>query len=249
MMTDMTWNEFCELYYPTAKKDAEINLHKQIGKNGDTNKRVDRNYVIDAAVLAALEKTYTHFDASRGAKITTYLSRVVHNEVVDEFVRESKAAARQDDIDDIKTAVRAYSDDISPEAKDELIARLRIAIAKLSPSDQIILSFWLEDKSSYVARSVEALGTSESYVTLRRFRIFKAIPKLMGMTREDYLLYEAQNQAMILASNIKHNLSSHPIQRIFRPNPIMPTLDIETMAERLAGQGFADLLASNLSEE
>ena len=125
--------------------------------------------------------------------------------MVDEFVRESKAAARQDDIDDIKTAVRAYSDDISPEAKDELIARLRIAIAKLSPSDQIILSFWLEDKSSYVARSVEALGTSESYVTLRRFRIFKAIPKLMGMTREDYLLYEAQNQAMILASNIKHN--------------------------------------------
>lgn len=249
MMTDMTWNEFCELYYPTAKNDAEIYLHKQIGKNGDTNKRVDRNYVIDAAVLAALEKTYTHFDASRGAKITTYLSRVVHNEVVDEFVRESKAAARQDDIDDIKTAVRAYSDDISPEAKDELIARLRIAIAKLSPSDQIILSFWLEDKSSYVARSVEALGTSESYVTLRRFRIFKAIPKLMGMTREDYLLYEAQNQAIILASNIKHNLSSHPIQRIFRPNPIMPTLDIETMAERLAGQVFADLLASNLSEE
>ena len=100
MMTDMTWNEFCELYYSIAKKDAEINLHKQIGKNGDTNKRVDRNYVIDAAVLAALEKTYTHFDASRGAKITTYLSRVVHNEVVDEFVRESKAAARQDDIDD-----------------------------------------------------------------------------------------------------------------------------------------------------
>ena len=31
MMTDMTWNEFCELYYPIAKKDAESYLRKQIG--------------------------------------------------------------------------------------------------------------------------------------------------------------------------------------------------------------------------
>ena len=183
MMNDMTWNEFCELYYPIAKTDAEIYLRKQIGKNGDTSKHVDRDYVIDAAVLAALEKTYAHFDASRGAKITTYLARLVHNAVADEFARESKAAARQDDIDDLKAAVRIFSDDMTHEAKDNLIARLRIAIAKLSPSDQIILNYWLENKSSYVARSVETLGTTESYVTLRRFRIFKRLPQLMEMAK------------------------------------------------------------------
>ena len=240
MMTDMTWNEFCELYYPTAKKDAEIYLHKQFGKNGDANKHVDRDYVIDAAVLAALEKTYTHFDASRGVKFMTYLSRVVHNEVLDEYNRELKAAARQNDIDDLKAAIRSFTEDISPEAKEELIARLRTAITRLSPGDQVILNYWLEDRSSYVARSAETLGTTESYVTLRRFRIFKALPKLMGMTREDYLQYEAQNQAVILASSIKHKLSPHPIQRTSHPNPILPSLDIEAIAERLAGQVFAD---------
>lgn len=231
MMTDMTWNEFCELYYPTAKKDAEIYLHKQIGKNGDTNKRVDRNYVIDAAVLAALEKTYTHFDASRGSKITTYLARLVHNEIVDEYNRELKVAARQNDIDDLKSAVKYYSDDMTPEAKEKLIALMRIAIAKLSPSDQVILNHWLEDKSSYVARSVEILKTTEAYVTLRRFRIFKALPKLMGMSREDYLLYTSQNT--ILASSVEHNLSPLIEQRTFRPNPILPSLVIEAIAERL----------------
>ena len=236
-MTDFTWNEFCELYYPTAKKDAEIHLRKLIGKNGNANKHVDQDYVIDAAVLAALEKTYTHFEASRGVKITTYLSRIVHNEVVDEYNRESKAAIKQDDIVDLKAAVRNYSDDMTPEAKEKLIALMRMAIAKLSPSDQVILNYWLEDKSSYVARSAETLGTTESYVTLRRFRIFKALPKLMGMTREDYLLYEAQNQAMILASGIERKITTHPEPRALRPNPIMPSLDIGAMAERLMDEG------------
>ena len=232
-MIDQTWNEFCELYFESAKKDAQMHLAQFIARNGELNKRVDRDYVVDAVVLAALEKTYAHFDASRGAKITTYLSRIVHNELVDEITRESKAAARQDDIDDIKTAIRSFTDGISPEAKDELIARLRAAIARLSPSDQVILNYWLEDKSSYVARSAETLGTSESYVTLRRFRIFKQLPQLMGMTREDYLLYTSQNT--ILAKNVVIQSSRASIQQTFRPNPILPGLDVGSMAEKLLG--------------
>ena len=231
-MTGYNWNEFCELYYETAKREAEIQLQRLISRSGEADKRVDRSYVVDAAVLAALEKTFTHFDASRNVKITTYLSRLIHNEVVDEYTRESKAAARQDDIDDIKTAIKSYTEDLSPEAKDELIARLRLAIAKLSPSDQVILNYWLEDKSSYVARSVETLSTSESYVTLRRFRIFKRLPQLMGMTREDYLLYESQNT--ILAKNLSRQDSSHFKELwALRPNPISPSLDHEAMAKRV----------------
>jgi len=231
MTTDLTWNEFCELYYETAKKDAKMHLAQLIARNGEANKRVDLDYVVDAAALAALEKTYAHFDASRGAKITTYLSRIAHNEVVDEYTRESKAAARQKDIDDIKTAIRSFTDGTPAEAKDELIARLRAAIARLSPSDQVILNYWLEDKSSYVARSAETLGTSESYVTLRRFRIFKQLPQLMGMTREDYLLYTSQNT--ILAKNTVIKSSRSPILQAFRPNPILPGLDVNALAENL----------------
>lgn len=230
-MTGYNWNEFCEFYYETAKKEAELQLKRLVSRKGDADKHVDGSYVIDAAVLSALEKTFTHFDATRSVKITTYLSRLIHNEVVDEYTRECKAAARQEDIDDIKTCIKSYAEDISAEAKEELIARLRIAIAKLSPSDQVILNYWLEDKSSYVARSVETLGTTESYVTLRRFRIFKRLPQLMGMTRKDYLLYESKNT--ILANNIPHKSISH-IEELWalRPNPITPSLDCEAMAKR-----------------
>ena len=230
-MTGYNWNEFCEFYYETAKKEAELQLKRLVSRKGDADKHVDGSYVIDAAVLSALEKTFTHFDVTRSVKITTYLSRLIHNEVVDEYTRECKAAARQEDIDDIKTCIKSYAEDISAEAKEELIARLRIAIAKLSPSDQIILNYWLEDKSSYVVRSVKTLGTTESYVTLRRFRIFKQLPQLMGMTRDDYLLYESKST--ILANNTTHKSISHFEEpRTLRPNPIMPSLNHETIANR-----------------
>ena len=75
----------------------------------------------------------------------------------------------------------------------------------------------------------------EAYVTQRRFRIFKALPKLMGMTREDYLLYEARNQAMVLANSMYYSsITKLPAEpRSLRPNPILPSLDIEAMAKKL----------------
>ena len=85
MKTEWTWNEFCELYYDTAKKSAEINLQKQVRKLGGVDRRVDLDYVRDSAALTAMEKAYAHFDASRGAKITTFLSTLVHNEIVDQL--------------------------------------------------------------------------------------------------------------------------------------------------------------------
>ena len=196
----------------------------------------------DAAVLTALEKAYTHFDASKGARITTYLSTLVHNEIVDELARESKAAARQEDIDDIKAVVRSYSEELSPEAKEELIRRLRTAITKLSPSDQVILDFYLEDKRSYIARSAETLHISENYVSLRRLRIFKQLPRLMEMTREQYLLYSESFDSIVLADGPTVRSESRRPHlrtwkadggRTFRPNPILPSLDPDVMARRM----------------
>ena len=31
MMTNLTWNEFCELYYDSARSSAEVNLTKMLG--------------------------------------------------------------------------------------------------------------------------------------------------------------------------------------------------------------------------
>ena len=228
MMTDLSWNEFCELYYESAREYADIHLQRLRKKTGDFDKRVDLDYVKDAAVLSSLEKAYANFDSTRGAKITTYLSTLVHNEIVDEVAKETKNASVQQDIDDLKTAIREYGNDDSAEAREQLIPRLKAAIARLSPSDQVLLNYYLQDKSSYIAKSSEILGISESYVSVRRNRILKLLPKLMKMKRSDYLQYCYEYDGGALAGKAEGS----PVYRL-RPNPILPSLSLNDMAERL----------------
>lgn len=246
MMTEWTWNEFCELYFDSAKKSAEIYLQKQARKLGGLDRRVDLDYVRDSAVLTAMEKAYAHYDASKGAKITTYLATLVHNEIVDLVEKESKAAAAQRDIDEVKTAIKALaladeglSDSGTAAARMKLIPRLRAAIEKLSPSDQIILNYYLEDKSSYVAKSVQALQVSENYISVRRHRIFKLLPTLMEMTKADYrrFCYEYEGGAFAGGSLLNNDSTMFEMivtrRRISPVNPIQPSLDLEIMAARL----------------
>ena len=247
MKTEWTWNEFCELYFDTAKKSAEIYLQKQARKLGGLDRRVDLDYVRDSAVLTAMEKAYAHYDASKGAKITTYLATLVHNEIVDLVEKESKAAAAQRDIDEVKTASKALkaladeapSDTGSSDARAKLIPRLRAAIDKLSPSDQIILNYYLEDKDTYVAKSVHALQVSENYVSVRRFRIFRQLPALMEMTKADYqrFCYDYEGGAFAGGSLMNNDSVLFEMtltrRRITPVNPIQPSLDLEIMAARL----------------
>ena len=246
MMTEWTWNEFCELYFDSAKKSAEIYLQKQARKLGGLDRRVDLDYVRDSAVLTAMEKAYAHYDASKGAKITTYLATLVHNEIVDLVEKESKAAAAQRDIDDVKSAIKALalaeggsSDAGSAAARAKLIPRLRAAIDKLSPGDQIILNYYLEDKDTYVAKSVHALQVSENYVSVRRHRIFKLLPTLMEMTKADYkrFCYDYEGGAFAGGSLLNNDSVLFEMtltrRRITPVNPIQPSLDSEIMAARL----------------
>jgi DNA-directed RNA polymerase specialized sigma24 family protein len=253
----MTWNEFCELYFDTAKKSAEINLKKLSAKLGQINPHVDLDYVRDTAVLSAMEKAYTHYDASRGAKITTYLSTLVHNEIVDTLEKESKAAAKQQDIDDVKTVVKSLAEEVSDgsdgyEARKKLLPRLRAAMDKLSPSDQIILFYYLEDQKSYVSKSVEALKVSENYVSVRRHRIFRLLPRLMEMTRAEYLraCYDTESlesgvfasyKSMVPGSKQLSTIREEAMSatRARRANPILPTLDTDLLAAMLCDEcGF-----------
>lgn len=244
MKTEWTWNEFCELYFDSAKKSAEIYLQKQARKLGGLDRRVDLDYVRDSAVLTAMEKAYAHYDASKGAKITTYLATLVHNEIVDLVEKESKAAAAQRDIDDVKSAIKALADEGSSDAgsaaaRAKLIPRLRAAIEKLSPSDQIILNYYLEDKDSYVEKSVQALQVSENYVSVRRFRIFKQLPTLMEMTKADYrrFCYDYEGGAFAGGSLLDSDSMMFEMivapKRISSVNPIQPSLDLEILAARL----------------
>ena len=252
MMTEMTWNEFCELYFEEAKNAAENNLKKLRNQLGQIDPHVDLDYVRDAAVLAAMEKAYTHYDPSKGAKIKTFLKTVVHNEIVDTLKKESKAAAKQQDIDDVKTIVKSIAEEESDgsdgvEARKKLIPRLRAAMDKLKPSDQIILYYYLEDQKTYVSKSAEALKVSENFVSVRRNRIFKLLPKLMEMTRSEYLKECYNVEDAVFASNRNRSIGyisiknespnvigeEMPFSFARRVNPIMPTLDTGMLAEMI----------------
>lgn len=238
-MTEVAWNEFCRLYYKPAKKAADIHLARQRAKLGGFDKHVDEQYVVDAAVLSALEKAYAKYDSSRGVKITTFLSNIVHNELVDEIKKESKEASKQDSIDNLKTAVMGDSRDTSSGALEKMIPRLKKAILKLSPSDQIILNYYLENKSTYVARSAETLNIPQSYISVRRFRIFEKLPKLMEMSRMDYFKqceefecrdFEIYNRSILGGPDIIAISSESTSIEIAVSNPILPSLDYDKMA-------------------
>ena len=242
MKTDLDWNEFCERYFETAKKYAAVHLGRIKAKTGPLDRRIDEDYVMDAAVLTALTKAFSDYDASRGARVTTFLSRIIHNELADELEKEAKQAARQDSLDDVETYVRSLveedSDTSSREARAKLIPRLQSAIENLSPDDQVILNFYLEDKSSYVDKSCELLHVGRQYVMMRCHRIKALLPKLMGMSREEYGDYLYKNENMIFSCDLDSSLdggSFHSIGFIQRKpaNPILPSLDVRSMARKL----------------
>jgi len=240
MMNNLDWNEFCELYYDVAKRYAAYHLARIEAKGGSLNRRIDKDYVVDAAVLAALEKTYSHFDAARGSRITTYLSNLVHNEVVDVLRKESRAANVQATLDDVKAYLRTLYDEgssaCSKEAVGSLLPLLKEAVGRLSPSDQVILAFYLEDKASYITKSAEALHVERSYVSLRVHRIMKLLPKLMGMNRSDYLRICEQYGDTVFAGNGKNREKTGSPARVApdsRCNYILPSLDVSELAVKL----------------
>ena len=243
MMSNLDWNGFCEQYFDIAKRYARIHLQRMKERHGEYDRRVDEDYVMDAAVLAALEKTYALFDSSRGARITTYLSTLVHNELVDEIRKETKHAAVQEDLDDVKAYVRTLSasgpEGPSADALEQLIPLLKSAIERLSPSDQVILNYYLEDKSSYISKSTETLHVERNYVSLRCHRIMKLLPKLMGMSRNDFLDYCDEHESTVFARNIPSGITvTYDLSSVV-PSPvtnmILPSLDAFTLAVKLAG--------------
>ncbi|GEM_PF-2470707 len=193
-MDTYSWQEFCALYYETAKEMASATLGKTIKTLGGVNPKVDLDYVVDTAVLEALQKVYNKYDQTRGAKLKTFLSTVVHNEVVDALEKENKTVCDCDsdpyvdrDIDEIASAIPS-------SALATLKWKLRSAIEKLSPSDQTIISLYMEKGDAYAAIAAGVLGISQNYVCVRKSRIIDRLPALMGVTRDQYLdLYEEES--------------------------------------------------------
>ena len=67
----------------------------------------------------------------------------------------------------------------------------------------------------------------------------KLLPKLMGMTRDDYYLRNYKADIQFMGKNIVHAPSFwEPL-----PNPILPSLDLEKMAVKLSSLLIEDPIA------
>ena len=129
--------------------------------------------------------------------------------------------------------MQRYGESVSEEKRELLLSRLTEAIKKLSPSDQVILSYYLEGQPSYAESASNELGVSPNYVAVRRLRIFSLLPKLMGMSREQYAaLFSAEDDIVLASSNtILTSITVKPNPE--GSNPINPSVDPVSMARRL----------------
>lgn len=238
----ISWQEFCSLYYDQAIASAQYHLAKIKGSSSHWDERIDEEVIKVDAVMEALQKAFAKYDPTRGASLVTFLSRLVHNELVDELEREQRSLASAHGISARQEAEYSLNDmlpRIPDAAMENLKERLRNAILKLSPIDQSILGFFLEDPHTFIQRSVEALNVSSNFVSVHKNRALSRLPALMGITTQDYFdLYEDHTYA-----GAKSRKAARP-GIVSHRNPVCPQFDLDATVNKLH-EAIMDAIGKN----
>lgn len=225
------WQNFCSLYYEQAMGYAQYHISKLKRSLSHWDECIDEEALTIDAAMEALQKVFIRFEPARGASLGTFLSRVVHNELLREFERETKSLAMLNDIGDREEAeytLGNLSARIPDNALDNLKQKLRAAILKLSPLDQCILEFFLEDPSTFIDRAVNELNVTRNFVSIRKCRALDKLPSLMGISAADY--YEMYDEPTFMSRKPVKAPSSTPSR--YR-NPIFPEFDIDSTVSKL----------------
>lgn len=208
MNIELDYKSFCDLYYKAAKNTADITIIEHVKKNGPISQYIDVELVKDLGISYALEKVYCKYDVEHEskAKITTFLSKVVHNCVLTELGKESTRALAgkrknilgfmRDPGSGLARSSGGFRDYMESgrkfEKKEELIAEMLRCLKKLSAVDQVILKCWMENpKRDYIDIALEELGwennkNTRNVVGVRRDRAIEMMQKLMCGARSDY---------------------------------------------------------------
>jgi len=229
MNDSTTWQDFCMLYYDQAISIAGYHLNNIKGSSPRWDENVDEEAVCVDAVMEALQKAFVKYDPSRGASLKTYISRLVHNELVDELKRETKSLVTLNDVtakQEADISIRDMVSHIPEEAMENLKEKLRKAILKLPPIEQSILGFFLQDPKTFVERSVSALHITPNYVRVHKCRAIAKLPLLMNVSQEEYFeMYEDHQFAGSM-----HMIVLRPRSYI---NPVCPQFDLDDTVLRL----------------
>lgn len=238
MNSTTNWQDFCSLYYDQAVSIAKCNLGKIRQASSRWNERLDEDVLAEDAAIDAMQKAFGKYDSTRGASMATYLSRLIHNELVDAVKRESKHIPVGNDLNESQEAdysLKSVVSRIPDSAMDNLKEKLRAAILKLSPLDQSILGFFLEDPGTFVERSVKFLNVTPNVVSVRKNRALGKLPSLMGVSQKEYYdLFEEQSYAGLQKKVPLYCMSIESFgARIAYENPVFPQFDLDGTVLRL----------------
>lgn len=186
MITDQTFDEFCNKYYLDARRAADVTVANFIMENGQPHRSIDLDLVKDGAMVSALRKAYERFDKGneKVASIKTFLSTIVRNQVLTGLRNESSAvgANRKRSLYATDKKGSAQTDDGLEMA--EIRSQVTESVRRLDPVDQVIINCWMEDKRSYCDEALSMLGWDEDKREEVKERKKKAFNQLQRMLNE-----------------------------------------------------------------
>lgn len=238
---------FFKEYYGFAMDCASITLAGVVKKNGPINKRIDQGLVKSVAVYYALEKVFQNYDVDRATEkgIEGFIYTTVHNQTLTEL---SKGGTVVDpltqDVDTLfkNPAAMGYTKDLSyKQRKEDVLADMMAKLKTLSPEDQELIGFWMDDQRSYIERAIEALGLEDTpgnrnMIAVRFNRAKLHLAKAMGGKkpnyRDTYAPFPSASNA-ISKDYVPVEINAKRRRQRLAAAEITKSLDYQYMAERL----------------
>lgn len=220
MTFGISYDEFSNRYFALAMELADITIAQHIKKNGSISRYIDVELVKQVGVSLALESVYNNYDPDRegAASLKTYMGGLVHNAVISELQKAGTAVKRshpelvkKKDKERAAIKYKGFLTGVSSmvnqvekrdphnyietsdvyERKEKVLDKMMEYLQQLSPTDQVILKYWMEDDVNYVERTLEHFGIESStkshqMIRTRCNRAKERLRKLMGGTKPDY---------------------------------------------------------------
>ena len=191
MDLQISYDEFVRRYFEIAMQYADIEIAKHVKKHGPLNRYIDADDVKSQAVTNSLNSVYMNYDPEneKGASITTYMRKIVHNDVITELKKASTQVKRNHPelnrrkvnpydtprYSHIMNGVMPRRKDYSKREahgymeasgiygrKEEALNLMMKCLTKLSWEEQVVVNCWLSEDNNYVRKALEILGIEET---------------------------------------------------------------------------------------
>lgn len=235
MVTNILWKDYMAKYYDFAVQRASNCFKRKKSSSAFWDNRIEEENVVRDAAIDALQNVYTKYDPDKGA-LESYLSRAVHNEVVDKLEKEMKCLSMVKDIT-LEQEKEYTLDDLASSVSSAVMLnmkeRLENAMKELKPVDQVILAYFIDDPSSFVDRAAEELGIPRGRVSVRKTRAIETLSRLLEKSVEDYdesVFFKLPYSSSVTAFMLREDVA-RPEER-YR-NPVCPDFDLDKTVRKI----------------